>query len=283
MLAPPRLYYARPMRLIYSLLLIVLIAAGGVSIYMALFEDQFIYFPDSELQQTPAAVGLAFENHQFSTTDGVRLYGWYIAHPSARFTVLHLHGNAGNISHRLSLYRRWHQLGLAVFAFDYRGYGNSEGKPGEEGLYEDGRAAWRFLIDKLAVKPAYVIISGRSLGAAVAAKLATEKQAAGVVLETPFTSIPDMAAYHYPWLPLRFLARSHFDTQAMVGDIDAPLLLISATNDAIAPPAMAGRIFAAASEPKHHVTLSGAHNSFDRLSERQYLNSWQSWLATLGR
>ena len=248
---------------------------------MIMFEDQFIYFPESQLQQTPAAAGLVFEQHRFKTLDGVKLYGWFMPHSDARYTVLHFHGNAGNISHRLSLYRHWHQMGLSVFAFDYRGYGNSEGSPGEKGLYEDGRAAWRLLTEKLGLPTSSIIISGRSLGAAVATKLATEVQSAGLVLETPFTSIPDMAAYHYPWLPLRWLVKSRFDTTAMVGNIQTPMLLISAKNDSIVPTFMARSIFYAAREPKLHVSLSGGHNSFDSMSEQIYLESWRSWLDRL--
>jgi len=152
------------MRLISRLLLIAALSVGGMSLYMVMFEDQFIYFPDSQIRQTPAAAGLAFEEHYFKTTDGVRLHGWLMRHPTAKFTVLHLHGNAGNISDRLSLYLRWHRLGLSVFAIDYRGYGNSEGHPSEEGLYDDGQAAWRLLTgglpEKLGVAPARIIISG---------------------------------------------------------------------------------------------------------------------------
>ena len=261
--------------------MIVLLTVGGLSFYMIMLEDRFIYFPELQVQQTPAAVGLLFEEHRFQTSDGIILHGWFMKHPSARFTVLHFHGNAGNISHRLSLYRRWHQQGLSVFACDYRGYGNSDGKPGEAGLYEDGRAAWQFLIDKSGVDPASIIISGRSLGAAVATKLATEVQPAGVVLETPFTNIPDMAAFHYPWLPLRWLVRNRFDTEIMVSGVHAPLLLISAKNDSIAPEFMAERIIDTASKPKRHVSLSGGHNSFDAVSEQQYIESWIDWVDSL--
>jgi len=263
--------------------LIAVLSIGGLSLYMAMFEDKFIYFPDKELQQTPALVGLEFEGYQFKTSDGVILHGWYIPHPSAQFIVLHLHGNAGNISHRLSLYRHWHKLGLSIFAFDYRGYGQSKGEPTEEGLYKDARAAWSLLMNTFDIQAEYIIISGRSLGAAVATKLATEQHPAGLVLETPFSNIVDMAAYHYPWFPLRWLAHNKFDTEKMISDVDLPLLLISAKSDAIAPAFMADRIFAAASNPKRHITLDGGHNDFDMVSEQQYLESWQNWLDSLPR
>ena len=269
------------MRVIYRILLIVALSFGAVLSCMVGFEDQFIYFPYRELQQKPSDVGLKFEEIRFQAADGESLHGWYMPYESSRFTVLHFHGNAGNISHRLSLYHRWHMMGLSVFAFDYRGYGESTGKPDEAGLYNDARAAWLQLTEKRAISPKAIIISGRSLGAAVAVKLATEVQAAGLVLETPFTSIPDMAAHHYPILPLRWLAHSQYDLESMVKSLTMPMLLISAGNDEIVPAGMAERIFAAASEPKTHKVLAGGHNDFDFRSDKSYGEAWLNWLEQL--
>lgn len=252
-----------------------------VCCYMALFEDQFIYFPSRELDATPAEFGMQHEELLIATDGELTLCGWYMPVPLSTHAVIHFHGNAGNISHRLSLYRRWQAMGLSVYAIDYRGYGRSEGEPSEAGLYEDARAAWRDATMRLGLKPNSIIIAGRSLGAAVAAKLATEVQAAGVVLETPFSNIPDMAAHHYPWLPLRFLAGSRYDTKALVHDIHQPLLLIAARNDTIAPPQMAEAIFQEANEPKQKIELAGDHNDFDDYSSAAYKQAWQSWLSTL--
>jgi len=268
-------------RLICRILLLVALSAGALLSYMVAFEDQFIYFPDRSLQQKPSDIGLRFEEVRFQTTDGEQLSGWYMHHHSARFTVLHFHGNAGNISHRLHLYRRWHMMGLSVFAFDYRGYGSSSGKPDEDGLYNDARAAWTQLTAKRGVPPETVIIAGRSLGAAVAATLAAEVEAAGLVLETPFTSIADMAAHHYPLLPLRWLVRSRYDVEGMIESLSVPLLLISAGNDEIVPSGMAEHIFAAAGEPKMHRVLAGGHNDFDIRSDKAYDETWLNWLEQL--
>jgi len=261
--------------------LIVALSFAALLSYMVSFEDQFIYFPDRKLQQSPSDIGLQFEDIRFQAADGERLFGWYMPHEFARFTVLHFHGNAGNISHRLFLYRRWHMLGLSVLAFDYRGYGKSTGKPEEVGLYNDARVAWLQLTEKHGIPPKAIIIAGRSLGAAVAAKLAGEVEAAGLALETPFTSIADMAAHHYPMLPLRWLVRSQYDTETMVKSLHMPLLLISAGNDEIVPSGMAERIFAAASEPKTHKVLAGGHNDFDLRSDKSYSEAWSNWLEQL--
>lgn len=269
------------MYLLKRLFLIALLTLAGLSIYMMLFEEKFIYFPGSELSGTPANYGMPFEQLQVSTADGVKLHGWQMPVPESRFTVLHFHGNAGNISHRLSLYRKWQSMGLSVYAFDYRGYGKSEGKPDEAGLYEDARAVWKDVTHRLGVKPEQVILAGRSLGAAVAAKLATEVKAAGVVLETPFTNIPDMAACHYPWLPLRWLTKSRFDTKNMVKEIHLPLLVIGASEDRIAPVWMAEDIFSTANALKVKIELSGGHNNFDQISSHAYTAAWQQWISAL--
>jgi alpha-beta hydrolase superfamily lysophospholipase len=269
------------MRLVYRVLLIVALSFGALLSYMVSFEDQFIYFPSRELQQRPSDIGLQFEEIHFQAIDGERLHGWFMPREAARFTVLHFHGNAGNISHRLPLYRRWHMMGLSVFAFDYRGYGKSTGKPNEVGLYNDARAAWLQLTEKRGISRKAIIIAGRSLGAAVAAKLAGEVEAAGLALETPFTSIPDMAAYHYPMLPLRWLARSQYDIETMVKSLHMPMLLISAGNDEIVAAGMAERIFSAASEPKAQKVLAGGHNDFDIRSDKAYSKAWLNWLKQL--
>lgn len=275
------LSYHYIMRLIYRILLIVALSFGALLSYMVSFENQFIYFPDRVVQQKPSDVGLKFEEIRFQASDGERLHGWFMPHGAARFTVLHFHGNAGNISHRLPLYRRWHRMGLSVYAFDYRGYGKSTGKPDEAGLYSDARAAWLQLTAKRGMSPKTIIIAGRSLGAAVAVKLASEVEGAGLALETPFTSIPDMAAYHYPILPLRWLVSSRFDAKNMVESVHMPLLLISAGNDEIVPAGMAEDIFAVANEPKTYKALAGNHNDFDLRSDEAYGEVWKNWLEGL--
>ena len=260
--------------------MISMAGVAGLLLYMSVFENRYIYFPSRELLQTPADAGLAFKELRFESGAGVTLHGWFIPASGSRFTVLHFHGNAGNISHRLSLYRQWHEQGLSVFAFDYRGYGKSGGEPDEQGLYEDARAAWRALT---AIEHGKMIIAGRSLGAAVAANLALEVNAEGLVLETPFTSIRDMAAHHYPLLPLGWLVQSRFDSEAIIAGVQMPVLLISAADDRIVPAGMAERIFAAANKPKLHISLAGGHNDFDLRSGRAYRQAWQRWIAELDR
>jgi len=269
------------MKMLFRLLFILLIGVSAIVAYMVSFENDYIYFPDRTLVQTPHNTGLAFRNVSFKSEDGLTLHGWYMPHAHARFTLLHLHGNGGNMSNRINQYRRWHAMGLAVFAFDYRGYGNSEGAPDEAGLYADAQAAWNLLIQKRGLKPADIIIAGRSLGCAVAARLATTVNPAGLALEAPFTNIPDMSEAYYPWLPLRWFVKTQLDTEAAVRESSAPLLLISAQSDEIIPHDMADRVFAAHPGPKLRGILPGGHNNFAAVSERPYVRLWLRWLYSL--
>lgn len=269
------------MKLLLRILLLLVIGLAGTVISMLSFEEDYIFFPDQEISHTPADIGLSFRDLYFTTTDGVKLHGWYMPHPHARFTLLHLHGNAGNISHRIAQYRRWHEMGLAVFAFDYRGYGRSEGEPSEDGLYDDAMAAWSLLQQQPHLARGGIIIAGRSLGCAVAARLASEVNPAGLALETPFTSLPDMSAIAYPWLPLRWFVRNRFDTEAAISTLQAPLLLISAEGDEIIPAWMGDRLFAAAHPPKLRGSFPGSHNNFDYVSARPYTQLWLQWLHVL--
>lgn len=264
-----------------SSLLRILFALLLVGIAMLLIEDDLIYQPERDIATTPATAGLPWRDVAITASDGVQLHGWFIPAARARYTLLHFHGNAGNISHRLHLYRQWHTMGLNILAIDYRGYGKSDGAVSEAGLYRDAKAAWRHLTGAMNTAPSQIIISGRSLGAAVASRLAADKPAAGLVLETPFTSIRAMAAEHYPWLPARFFTRNRLDTLAHIRRLTLPLLIIAATEDTIVPLAMPQQIHAAAIAPKQLVQLAGNHNSFDIVSRTAYIAAWQQWLKQL--
>ncbi|PIS18411.1 MAG: alpha/beta hydrolase [Zetaproteobacteria bacterium CG12_big_fil_rev_8_21_14_0_65_55_1124] len=269
------------MKFLLRLIVILAIAMSGTVAYMITNESDYIFFPEKTITQTPQAAGLHFTEQTFQTTDGVTLHGWYMPQRNASFTLLHMHGNAGNMSDRIEQYRRWQAMGLSVFAFDYRGYGKSDGAPDEAGLYEDARAAWKLLTGTFGIAPQRIIIAGRSLGGSVAAQLASEVKPAGLALEVPFTSIPDMSADHYPWLPLRWLVKNRFDTEQALGKIKVPLLLISAREDEIVPGWMEDRLFAADTGEKLRGKLPGGHNDFDSISQGPYIKLWQIWLDSL--
>ncbi len=191
--------------------------------------------PGRTLVATPESIGLDYEDVTFAAADGVELHGWFVPAKDARATVLFFHGNAGNISHRLDSLRILHGLGLSTFIIDYRGYGRSEGRPSESGLYADARAAWSELVDERGIDPEHIIAFGRSLGGAVAACLAGERTLGGLILESSFTSVPDLGAELYPWLPVRWLARLDYDTRACLAEVRAPVLVVHSPDDDIIP------------------------------------------------
>ena len=228
---------------------------------LRLFEWKSLYFPRTVVEATPQQVGLQFENVTLETEDVVKLSGWWIPHPHPRGTLIHCHGNAGNIGHRVELALEFHNLSLNVFLFDYRGYGNSHGWPSERGLYHDARAAYEFVRAQYGdVEHPPIILHGQSLGGAVAAQLALDKNVRGLIIESAFTSVPDMARLMYAGLPLYRLCTARYDTLAKVGRITVPKLIAHSVEDEMIPYAMGRRIFNAAIPPKHFVTLTGTHN-----------------------
>jgi len=246
--------------MIWTILAIILILYLGLALLLFLFQNNLIYFPTRAIATTPAAIGLAYEEVRFRAEDGVELAGWFVPAPNAASTLLFFHGNAGNISHRLASIELFHRLGLNVFIFDYRGYGQSQGSPTEIGTYRDAAAAWRYLVEDKQIPPGRIIFFGRSLGGSVAAWLAERHPPQALILESTFTSIPDMAARQFPFIPVRLLARARYDTLARIPNITAPVLIIHSPADEIIPYSHSRRLFEAARQPKAFLELSGSHN-----------------------
>jgi uncharacterized protein len=257
-------------RLLFLALLLGLLYAA-----LVFGEDRFIYFPERSLTTTPADAGIGHRDIHFDTEDGVRLHGWWVPGREHELTVLWFHGNAGNLSDRVSLLELLHHdLGVGVFMFDYRGYGASEGRPTEAGLYADARAALNATTAEADVRPEEIVLVGQSLGAAVAVELATDQRVRGVVLEAAFTSIPDMARHHYSFLPVWPLLRTDFDSESRIAEIDAPLLMLHGRHDEIVPIAMGRKVFVAAREPKEFNEVAGAGHNDVYLAE--------DYMSTLG-
>jgi len=256
---------------------------------MYLLQDRMLFLPGipgREVTATPAAIGLAFEDVTLTTADGVRLHGWWVPAPAvgntgATRTLLHFHGNAGNIGHRLDLLQLFASLGVNVLMLDYRGYGRSEGAPSEAGLYLDAEAAWNHLTQARGLAPASIVIHGQSMGGAVAAHLAARKPAGALVLESTFTSVPDVGAAVYPWLPVRLLARLSLDTRAELGKVRSPVFVAHSRDDEIIPFAHGEALFAAAGEPKRFLELAGDHNSAFWISRESYAAGLREFLAVM--
>jgi fermentation-respiration switch protein FrsA (DUF1100 family) len=224
-----------------------------VAITMA-FEDRLIFFPTRGGSVSGPGVDL-----ELRAADGVQLHARFIERPGADRTILYLHGNAGNLANRSGLLEVFARFGANVLALDYRGYGQSAGEPSEQGLYLDARAAYDWATAR--APGASLVLLGESLGGGPACQLASERDVGGVILLSTFTSIADMAALSFPWLPVRWMVRTRFDNLAKVPRIGAPLLIIHSQRDEVVPFEMGRRLFARAVEPKRAVWLERAgHN-----------------------
>jgi hypothetical protein len=258
------------------LLLALLLALFNGWMYMQ--QPSMIFFPQKALDETPAAWGLEYEEVSLNTADNVRLHGWYLPNPGSGKALLFFHGNAGNISHRGSSVEIFHRLGVNVLIFDYRGFGASEGRPDESGLYEDARAAWRFLREEKGFDSKDIILFGRSLGGTVATKLASEVHPAGLILESSFSSARDMASEIMPLISRVVFLRFSFNTLDIIDRIHCPLLVLHSPGDEVIPFGQGEKIFRAAREPKTFVTLEGGHNGGYLLSQPGYEQALEAFI-----
>ncbi len=224
-------------------------------------ERFFVYFPTREITVTPAAAGLSFKDLTITTDDNVRLNGWYVPNPAARWTVVVFHGNAGNISHRVEWIQLLHSLPASVLIVDYRGYGKSEGRPHEQGLYRDAQATYRWWSENRKSANGRIALIGESLGGAVAVDLASRVPVDALVLQSTFSSAWDMAKTLFPIGLLQPLAGVHFDSVAKIRTIRCPKLIIHGDRDDIVPFRLGRKLFEAAAPPKEFYTVTGAaHN-----------------------
>jgi fermentation-respiration switch protein FrsA (DUF1100 family) len=269
--------------------IVVMAAAAYAVVLLALFvfQSRLVFFPDMPSRTVgpgPDSIGLAFEPVEIVTEDGVKLDAWYVPAQQPRGVVLFFHGNAGNISHRLDSLRIFNALNLDTLIFDYRGYGRSEGKVSEQGTYRDGEAAWRYLREKRGIAAAEIVLFGRSLGAAIAAYVASRHTPGALILESGFVSVPDMAAALYPWMPARRLARIKYPTGEYLKAVSCPVLIVHGRDDEIIPFDQGRKLFERAREPKHFLEFRGGHNDGFLVSGRRYLDGLDSFLAdSLGR
>ena len=264
--------------------ILVVAASYGLLVVLVYFmQGRMLYLadvPGRTLTMTPADAGMDYQNVSIETTDGVTLHGWFIDGRSSQ-VLLFFHGNAGNISHRLDSIGQFLDLGLSVLIIDYRGYGQSTGRITETGIYRDADAAWRYLIDDRGIAARDIVIFGRSLGASVASRLASEQQPLALIVESSFTSIPDIAQDLYPWLPARWMSRLSHATRDYVRDVRCPILVIHSRDDEIIPFRHGEAIFAAANEPRTLLPIRGTHNDAFLLDERAYVEGLRTFLAGL--
>ncbi len=247
--------------------------------YAWLSQGNMLYFPSREITLTPADIGLAYEDISLTASDGMKIAAWYIPAATARGVVLFSHGNAGNISDRLDSIRIFHSLNLGVLIYDYRGYGRSQGAPTEEGTYRDALAGWDYLVSVRGILPEKIILFGRSLGSAVAAEVALRRKAGALIIESGFTSVPDLGSRLYPFLPIRLLARYQYATIDKVGRITIPKLIIHSQQDEIIPFEHGRAVFEKAAEPREFLQIRGGHNEGFLVSGSLYITGMDRFLS----
>lgn len=238
-------------------------------VYLMANEKRMVFQPDQfggrAVVPLPDSLGLVANRVSFTSADGASITGVIIpVADSAAQWLLYLHGNAGNITSSVlpQFYARWHALGLNILAIDYRGFGESESRaPDEKGAYADARAAYQWLRTTRGVPPERIILYGHSLGAGIATELALHVQAAALIVEGAFTSIPDLGAEIYPWLPVRLISSQRFENIEKIGHVAMPKLIMHASDDSIVPFMHGQRLFATARAPKEWVELKGGHIS----------------------
>ena len=246
------------------------------------YEQQSVYYPTHDIERSPADAGLTFEDVTLETADGETLHGWWVpsGEPHAP-VVLFFHGNGGNVSHRLDKLAVFRDIGADTLIIDYRGYGKSSGKPSEHGIYRDARAAYQWLTATRGVDPSRVVVYGESLGSAVAVHLAAEVPVGGVVVESGFTSVTDVAQKMFPFLPVRWILKHKFASIEKVERIDAPLLILHSREDELFEMSHPERLLAAAHPPKRLVEMQGGHNDAYLVSAQAYRAALVTFLAEI--
>jgi hypothetical protein len=260
-----------------------------IILLMALFERSLIFFPTRypdgfwDVSAVASGTGCVVEDCFFETNDGIRLHGWLSRRGSGGEddpVILFFHGNAGNLSHRADfLLELTTRLPAQILLVGYRGYGRSEGRPSEAGLYADARAAWHFLTTERGVTADRIVVFGKSLGGAVAVDLAMEVSPAGLIVESTFTSVPAMAGKHYPFVP-KFLISTRMDSAAKIPQITCPKLFVHSKADRVVPYALGRELFEAAPEPKTFYEVVGAgHNETSLVGGRAYFEALSEFVS----
>ncbi|MBI3880486.1 MAG: alpha/beta hydrolase [Verrucomicrobia bacterium] len=254
--APPRRRRRRwLLRLALSLVVLLLV--------LRWFEHRMTYAPFARMDATGDELGRPREDVYFTTKDGVKLNAWFYPAATdssrARLVFLIAHGNGGNISHRVPLYDALLSRGTAVFAFDYRGYGCSAGRPDEEGTYLDAQAAHAWLVAR-GFAPTNILAYAESLGGGIVTELALREKVGGVILQSCFSSVHDIGAEMLPWLPVRWVTHNRYDNAGKLPRMHAPLLVMHGRADTIIGFHHGEKLFAAANEPKLFWELAGDHN-----------------------
>jgi fermentation-respiration switch protein FrsA (DUF1100 family) len=263
------------------------LALGAAAIYAAvalaayLGQRRLLYFPD-RARTLPAEVGLAgVAERVLETPDGYRVVAWYGKARPGRPTLLYFHGNGGSLAIRAPRIARFMDEGWGVYMMTYRGYGGSTGSPSEAANVADARLAYHALVEE-GVPPASIVAYGESLGSGIAVRIAAELPVAGVILDAPYTSIVDVAAQAYPFLPVRLLLIDRYDTARYIAAIKAPLLILHGAHDGVVPVAMGRELARLAPEPKRLMVFPDGHHSDLYIDGNNGIDAVRAWIDGLG-
>ncbi|MFC1671811.1 alpha/beta hydrolase [Planctomycetota bacterium] len=267
-------------KMVLRILIIIGASYVGLALYLYLFQAGYVYYPIEEIYASPGDAGLPFEDAALTAEDGASIAGWYVPAENARGTVLFCHGNGGNISHRLETLTVLNALRLNVLIFDYRSYGASKGKLSEKGTYLDAEAAWRYVTEKKGEDPSRVVIFGRSLGGAIASWLAATHTPGLLIVESAFTSMPDIAGVYYPYMPVRLLCRIRYPTIEYLAGAKCPVLVVHSPEDEMIPFRHGQRLFETAPEPKEFMEIVGGHNDGFLITGGRYERGLEQFIDT---
>lgn len=252
----------------------------GAVIYI--FQHKLVYFPTKDVDMNPHDIGLEYESIFIKVDEDVKIHAWYVPKKDAKTTLFFLHGNGGNISHRLDSIKLFNSLEMNVLIFDYRGYGNSEGSANEQNTYDDAKSAWEYLLKDKGVKPEDIIIFGRSLGGTIAANLGSTLKPKAIILESTFTTVNELVSDIYSYVP-KMLIRFKYETTKYLKDINCPILVVHSVDDDIIPYRFGEAVFGNANEPKTFVKISGDHNHGFLQSKEIYLPALKKFLQELDK
>jgi fermentation-respiration switch protein FrsA (DUF1100 family) len=239
----------RVARVLTTLIAVPVIAYLAVLAYLYFNQRQLLYLPDRSRPPLGELSQIGVREVQLTTEDGLDLLSWYLPPQEGRPVIAYFHGNGGSIFHRGDRLRRFAREGYGVLMLGYRGYGGNPGAPSEAGLFTDARAALDFL-RREGITAGRVVLYGESLGTAIAVYAATQQPVGAIVLESPFTSVAELAQYHYPFVPAALLVADRFDSASRIGTVKAPVLVLQGGHDEVVPARFGETLLAAANEPK---------------------------------
>lgn len=232
----------------------------GLLLMLFLFQGKLLFITTQELHRTPAVNGWEFEDVELPVGDETTHAWWIPAPGKSKGVILFSHGNAGNIADRIESVGIFRDMGFDTLVYDYGGYGRSTGRPSEARCYADIRAMWAWLTETRDIAPGRIVIFGRSLGAGPSIQLATEVEAAALVVESAFLSVPKMAQRVYPMFPAKFIVRYRFNNEAKIGHVNMPVLFIHSPDDSLIPFEHGQRLHELAHPPKDFLEIRGEHN-----------------------